>query len=182
MNIRLLIARFRNRPRYLAARAAKALSAQAAAMAAGERIAQQAHLETVALVKALRETAGPLDRWLYAVAADLEGSAAWLEKARMDAGLHGTRPDRYAASALEALAGTFDQLYRCIASGRRSAERLAAARGLAAGARKHLDLAIRRAALDPADFVGNLKFSSIYSALRRCADEAEKLALDLAAD
>lgn len=109
----------------------------------------------------------------------IDDIAAHLERIRFDARGREAQGDQFIRYSVFLLHEALEIIYRNLIALRRSPP-FPDIRVIANHARKNLQLARRQAAMDDADFIGNLKFDSIYISLGRCFDSLEQFFDELA--
>lgn len=187
--MRLYLLKLKNKPLYFAAKLTRAvLSDLEYFLHPAKRKKKHAHYELQ------NRLAGAKDHFTYDNPAywraiqQIENIAAYLEKIYFDArwghtllqGVSPVKDDEYIRYSFFLLREALGLIYKDLTALRR----IPASpdiKLIAAHARKNLHLARRQAALDDSDFIGNLKFDSIYASLGKCFDCLEKYFDDLAA-
>ncbi|MBU2572959.1 MAG: hypothetical protein KKH28_02635 [Elusimicrobia bacterium] len=109
----------------------------------------------------------------------IENLAAYLEKIHFDMRSRSAQNDEYIRYSFFLLREALGLIYKDLISLRKQPAS-PEIKLIAAHARKNLQLAKRQAALDDANFIGNLKFGSICNSLDKCFDCLEKYFDELA--
>jgi hypothetical protein len=172
--MRLYILKLKNKPLYFTARLTHAILLDLDRfLHPAKHKKKHAHHDFLHQVALAREHC-TYDNPAYALAIQqLENLAAHLERIRFDAHGRAAQGDEFIRYSFFLLHEALEIIYRNLIALRRRPP-FPDIRIISNHARKNLQLARRQAAMDDADFIGNLKFDSIYISLGKCFDCLEK--------
>ena len=180
LKMRLYLLRLKNKPLYFAAKLTRAILSDIEHFLRPEK-----HKKKHTHYDLQKHISGAKDHFTYDNPAysraihHIENIAAYMEKIYFDTRLHHVKTNEDLRYSLFLLHEALELIYQDLIALRKKPI-VPHIKRIAAHARKNLYLAKRQAALNETDFIGNLKFDSIYTSLDGCFDCLEKYFDELA--